>query len=148
MNKTVFKFRAVILSLCTVMFSVNLTAQSNQWTEYYSNEKIKIEWGYQVCDFSSTASQEMVVFKFTNLTDEYITLSYTQKITMNNSQENSEQNKEEFRKIITLKKNENISTNCENIWKEYNIFSAFIDNMTQEKYTYLNKFELENLTIE
>ena len=131
-----------------MVFSVNLMAQSNPWSEYYSDEKIKIEWNYEVCNFSSTASQEMVVFRFTNLTDESITLSYIQRITMNNSKQDSEQNEEEFRKIIILEKNKKISTNCESIWQEYNIFSAFIDNTTHKKYTYLNKFELENLTIE
>ena len=99
-----------------------------------------------ICDFSSTASQEIVVFRFTNLNDNEITLNYETQIWNKDTNINTEQNSNEFRKTINLERNQIITTNCENKWKEYSIFSAFVHNKTEEKYVSLTKFELINIT--
>ena len=99
-----------------------------------------------VCDFSSTASQELIVFKFTNLCDKKIKLEYETKIWNNNKEINTEQNSEEFRKIIRFERSEIITTNCLAEWHGYNIFSAFIENETKKRHAYLTKFTLHNLT--
>ena len=101
-----------------------------------------------ICDFSSKASQEIVIFRFTNLSENKITLNYDTKIWHNGKEINTEQNSDEFRKTINLEKNEIITTNCENQWKEYSIFSAFVHNQTSEKYVSLTKFELTNIITE
>ena len=57
-----------IVILTSLMFITNIMfSQSNNWEEYYNDNQIKIEYNYTICDFSSTASQEVVVLKFTNL---------------------------------------------------------------------------------
>lgn len=140
-------FKSIILIFC-ILFASSASSQSEEWEEYYSDKKIKIEYNYIICDFSSTASQELIVFKFTNLSEENITLNYITKIWMNNTEVNTEQNLDEFRKTIRLEGNEIITTNCENKWNEYNLFSAFIDNETKERYAYLTKFVFHNLTTE
>ena len=101
-----------------------------------------------ICDFSSTASQEIVVLKFTNLSENNITLNYETQIWHDNKEINTEQNSDEFRKTISIENNEIITTNCDNKWKEYAIFSAFVHNETNEKYVSLTKFELTNITTE
>ena len=99
-----------------------------------------------ICDFSSTASQELIVFRFTNLNENNITLNYETQLWYNGKEINTEHNSDEFRKTINLENNEIITTNCENQWKEYSIFSAFVHNETNERYVSLTKFELINIT--
>ena len=100
-----------------------------------------------ICDFSSTASKEMIIFRFTNLSEEKIKLYYETEIWNDSIKINTEQNADEFRKTINLNSNQIITANCENQWKEHVIFSAFVHNETSEKYVSLTKFELTNITI-
>jgi len=136
------------LFLFSILFVNSLFSQSNNWELYYSDDKIKIEYNYMICDFSSTASKEIIVFKFTNLSEEEITLNYETEIWNDSIKINTEQNADEFRKTINLNINQIITINCENQWKEYTIFSAFVNNETSEKYVSLTKFELTNITTE
>jgi hypothetical protein len=136
------------LFLFSILFVNSLFSQSNNWELYYSDNEIKIEYNYMICDFSSTASQEIVIFRFTNLNENKITLNYETLIWHDGIEINTEQNSDEFRKSINLNNNEIITTNCENKWKEYSVFSAFVHNETNEKYISLTKFELINITTE
>ena len=134
------------LFLLSILFVNSSFSQSNSWNLYYSDETIKIEYSFMVCDFSSTASQEIVIFRFTNLNKNKVTLNYETQIWNKDTNIKTEQNSNEFRKTINLEKNQIITTNCENKWKEYSIFSAFVHNETKEKYVSLTKFELINIT--
>ena len=145
MKKTLLKSS---LFLFSILFVNSLFSQSNNWELYYSDNEIKIEYNYIICDFSSTASQEIVVFRFSNLSENKITINYETQIWHDDKEINTEQNTDEFRKTINLDNNEIITINCENTWKEYSIFSAFIHNETREKYISLTKFELINITTE
>ena len=143
MKKTLLK---LITLTCSILFVNTVFSQSDNWEEYYSDNQIKIEYNYMICDFSSTASQELIVFRFTNLSENNITLNYETQIWYDNKEINTEHNSDEFRKTINLENNEIITTNCENQWKEYSIFSAFVHNETNERYVSLTKFELINIT--
>ncbi|MBT7620003.1 MAG: hypothetical protein HN594_02910 [Flavobacteriales bacterium] len=134
------------LFLFSILFANSLFSQSNNWELYYDDE-IKIEYNYMICDFSSTASKEMIIFRFTNLSEEEITLNYETEIWHDSVKINTEQNADEFRKTINLNSKQIITINCENQWKEHAIFSAFVHNETSEKYVSLTKFELTNITI-
>ena len=136
------------LFLFSILFVNSLFSHSNNWELYYSDNDIKIEYNYMICEFSSTASQEIVIFRFTNLSENKITLNYETLIWHDDTEINTEQNLDEFRKTINLNNNEIITTNCEDKWKEYSIFSAFVHNETNEKYISLTKFELINITTE
>ena len=46
-----------------------------------------------------------------------------------------------------LKNNEMITINCESELREHAIFSAFVDNTTNERYVSLTQFELTNIII-
>lgn len=135
------------LFLFSILFTNSLFSQSNNWELYYDDDKIKIEYTYMICDFSFTASKEMIIFRFTNLIEEEITLNYETEIWNDSIQINTEQNADEFRKTINLNSKQIITINCKNQWKEHSIFSAFVHNETSEKYVSLTKFELTNITI-
>ena len=143
MKKTLLK---LITLTCSILFVNTVFSQSDNWEEYYSDNQIKIEYNYMICDFSSTASQELIVFRFTNLNENNITLNYETQLWYDGKEINTEHNSDEFRKTINLENNEIITTNCENQWKEYSIFSAFVHNETNERYVSLTKFELINIT--
>ena len=145
MKKTLLKSS---LFLFSILFVNSLFSHSNNWELYYPDNDIKIEYNYMICEFSSTASQEIVIFRFTNLSENKITLNYETLIWHDDTEINTEQNLDEFRKTINLNNNEIITTNCENKWKEYSIFYAFVHNETYEKYISLTKFELINITTE
>ena len=145
MKKTLLKSS---LFLFSILFANSIFSQSNNWELYYSDNEIKIEYNYMICDFSSTASQEIVVFRFTNLKDNKMILNYETQIWYDDKEINPEQNSDEFRKTINLDNNEIITTNCENQWKGHSIFSAFVHNKTNERYVSSTKFELTNITTE
>ena len=136
------------LVCATFLLSNNLFSQSNNWEEYLINDIFKIEYSYQTCEFSSTASQELVVFKISNLINNNINLNYSTKIWNNGKEVETELNPEEFRKSIKLQANEVFISDCETNNKEYTIFSGFVHNTTQERYPTLTKFELINITTE
>ena len=118
------------------------------WEIYFENDTVKIEYAYQNCDFSSTAKQEVIVFKFTNLISQNILLSYKADIWHNDVCTNCEQESEESRYTIQIPSNKTIITNCNNEWKGFAIFSAFITNDDEEqRYESLTKFELKEIII-
>ena len=130
-----------------LLFSNTVFSQDNSWEEYFTDNNIKIEFNYQVCDFSSTASQELLVFRFTNLTNNNIILDYTTELSNNSTEVDTELNIDEFRKTIRLEAHETLSSSCENNdMKQFTIFSSFIHNTTGEKYVTLTRFELTNIT--
>ena len=144
---TILQKRLIILSL-TLFFQNLAISQSETWKEYYSNTEARIDYKTTICDFSSTASQEIIVFRYTNLSNSDLIITYTSKVSYKDSQENTEQNLDEFRKTIKISEGEIIETNCESNWNEYNIFRGFVENKTGETYIYLTEFNLENLKIE
>ena len=141
-------FLKTLFSILFIGLFTNTFSQSNEWTIYYENEKISIETKYQICEFSSTANQEIIVFRFTNLTNDILTLEYDTELSYGEQIVNTEQNGEESRKKIKINKNEIIVTNCDSKWNEFNIFSAFIENKNKQKYIYLSQFELKNINTE
>ena len=136
------------IAFSSLYFSNLFAVNPNEWISYFENDTIKIEYTYQNCDFSSTAKQEVIVFKFTNLISQNILLSYKAEIWHNNICTNCKQESEESRYTIQIASNEKITTTCNNEWKSFAIFSAFITNDQQQKrYVSLTKFELQDITI-
>ena len=141
-------FLKTLFSILFIGLFTNTFSQTNEWIIYYENEKISIETKYQICEFSSTANQEIIIFRFTNLTNDILTLEYDTELSYGEQIVNTEQNGEESRKKIKINKNEIIVTNCDSKWNEFNIFSAFIENKNKQKYIYLSQFELKNINTE
>ena len=64
-------FRLTTLTLVlSLIFSINTQAESPiNWTSYYSDNEIKIEYQYINCEYSDRFNQEFVILKITNFTD-------------------------------------------------------------------------------
>ena len=63
---------ALVLSL---IFNISTNAISpNNWTKYYSDNDVKIEYQYMNCEYSDRFNQEFVILKMTNLTKHIILL--------------------------------------------------------------------------
>ena len=145
MKRFVYTITLFLIALISTTLSA---ANPADWKTYFKNDTVKIEYAYQVCDFSSTASQELVIFKFTNLSSQKILLSYKANIWNNDICINCEQKSEESRYTIQVLSNETIITKCDNDWKKFAIFSAFITNNKEAKrYNSLTKFELTEINI-
>jgi len=139
---------AILIAFFSLLTFNSMGSNPTEWEIYFENDTLKIEYTYQNCDFSSTAKQEIIVFKFTNLISQNILLSYKAEIWHNNVCTNCEQKSEESRYTIQIPSNETITTNCSNEWRGYAIFSAFITNDEKEqRYASLTKFELKEITI-
>ena len=139
---------AILIAFFSLLTFNSMGSNPTEWEIYFENDTLKIEYTYQNCDFSSTAKQEIIVFKFTNLISQNILLSYKAEIWHNNVCTNCEQKSEESRYTIQIPSNETITTNCSNEWKGCAIFSAFITNDEKEqRYASLTKFELKEITI-
>jgi hypothetical protein len=139
---------AILIAFFSLWAFNSMGSNPTEWKVYFENDTVKIEYTYQNCDFSSTAKQEVIVFKFTNLISQNILLSYKADIWHNDVCTNCEQESEESRYTIQIPSNETITTNCNNEWKGFAIFSAFITNDDEEKrYESLTKFELKEITI-
>ncbi|MDX2359744.1 MAG: hypothetical protein QNK23_02980 [Crocinitomicaceae bacterium] len=55
-----------------------------EWTEYALMDGVRIEYKYQRCDDADVKNQVLILFRYTNLTDATIELSWKTKIFMNN----------------------------------------------------------------
>ena len=145
MKRTLPAILIAFFYLCTFN---SMGSNPTAWEVCFENNTVKIEYTYHNCSFSSTAKQEVIVFKFTNLISKNISLSYKADIWHNDVCTNCEQESEESRYTIQITSNETITTNCNNEWKEFAIFSAFITNDEKEnRYESLTKFELKEITI-
>lgn len=138
--------KTTLIAACLLFNMPIIGSNPATWDVYFENDTIKIEFAYQNCDFSSTSSQEIIILKFTNLSAAKITLAYETEIWYNDKKINTKVNEEEFRKTIELNQNQTITANCDNQWREYTLFSAFISNENNEKHVSLTKFELTNIT--
>jgi len=138
------------ITLAFITLLSNTLSGSNpvDWETYFQNDTVKIEYAYQICDFSSTANQEVVIFKFSNLSNQTINLSYSTELWNNDKCLNCNHETQEYQKSLTLSNNEIITTNCNNEWKNFFIFSAFITNDIEAKrYETITKFELTEINI-
>ncbi len=139
----------IILTAFFCLLTLNvISSEPDIWQIYFENNTVKIEYTYENCDFSSTAKQEVIIFRISNLSNKEIILNYETQIWHNEKKIDTSKNLDEFLKTVKLKENEIIITNCENQWKEHTIFSGFVDNETNEKYISLTKFELTNINTE
>ena len=141
-------FYPITLAFISVISTTLSASNPADWETYFENDSIKIEFTYQNCEFSSTAKQEVVTFRFTNLINQIISLNYTAELWNNDQCLNCNEETKEHQKSLTLSSNEIITTNCNGEWKNLVIFSAFITNDNEEKrYESITKFELTEINI-
>jgi hypothetical protein len=141
-------FYPIILAFITLISTTLSASNPADWETYFKNDTVKIEYAYQNCEFSSTAKQEVIAFRFTNLINQTINLNYTTELWNNDQCLNCNQETKEHQKSLTLSSNEIITANCNGEWKGLVIFSAFITNDNEAKrHESITKFELTEINI-
>lgn len=85
MKKLLYLLPVLLLTLVLSLINLQLNAQDlielktnkpTDWTTYFSNEKVTIEYRFMECDPEIGFDQEAVVFKYTNHTEKKLTLNW------------------------------------------------------------------------
>ncbi|MDG1333906.1 MAG: hypothetical protein P8P74_16330 [Crocinitomicaceae bacterium] len=123
----------------------------DEWTEYTTIDGVKIEYKMKQCggDDSKMRAQNLLLFKFTNTTDQELTISWVTQEFRNGECWNCEQMYDgDFNHTLTLAAGEVMEgdgTTKEN--KEVYIFGNFIKLIPGMLEQTLTNFELVDLTV-
>lgn len=130
-----------LLSLPLLLLLVMPALAQESWTEYYSDNQVTIESKYSECHYSEKGiHNEYLLMKVTNKTSQEIQLAYKLDKWYNNSKINPD--KSDF--AITVPANSSVESTCDDLQEGLHVYSKILDQQPRSK---LNKFELNNLTI-
>jgi len=146
-------FRTTTFTLIlSIIMSINSHAESpNNWTTYYSDNDVKIEYQYTNCEYSDRFNQEFVILKMTNLTNNNLSISWINESWYDNKCVNCSENKtDEASNKVLIPANQVVSGDCY-IQDNLRIFSKFSDRIEDmpgiKKIVELTKFKLKNINI-
>ncbi len=126
---------AVICLLCSSVFSAD-------WTTYFKNEKIEIQFQYADChDVHNGLHQQKIFLRFVNLSNQKEEVSFTKELTFNNGKTS---NADARTFTVLLNANEEKTGECSN--KEDNALFLFSKQLNFTS-TELRKFELKNISV-
>lgn len=139
------------LVLILVIFtSLNLLAQED-WKPLFEEQNLKAEIQYTPCYSVNVNNQELLLFRFTNTSNEVRTYTWRVKVWRNDICTNCDKiDSDEFLRTITLSPGESISGDC--LSKENNalyIFGRFIElvpGMSEQSLTNYEFIELTSVT--
>ena len=122
---------------------------SENWTEYTTIDGVKIEYKMKQCEGEKMRAQNLLLFKFTNTTDQELTISWVTKEFRNGECWNCDRMYEgDFSHSLTLVAGETIEgdgTSKDN--KEVYVFGNFIKFVPGMLEQTLTNFELVDLTV-
>ncbi len=122
---------------------------SDIWTEYTTIDGVKIEYKMKQCESDKMRAQNLLLFKFTNTTDQDLTISWVTKTFRNDVCTNCERlTNPEYSHTLTLAPGEVIEgdgTTKEN--KDVYIFGNFVKLVPGMSEQTLTNFELIDLTV-
>lgn len=117
------------------------------WKEYTTFQGIKIEYKFAECSPNNGRKQTLVLFRYTNTTQEKIELTWKSDVWRDNICTTCASTSSEHNKSLTLIPNETIEADgsSKRIKNRYlfDHFSKLVPGMTEQKIT---KFEFKNLT--
>jgi hypothetical protein len=121
-----------------------------EWTEYTTIDGVKIEYKMKQCEGDKMRAQNLLLFKFTNTTDQELTISWVNQEFRNGECWNCERMYDgDFSHTLTLAAGETIEGDgTTKEVKQVYIFGNFIKlvpGMTEQS---LTNFELVNLTVQ
>lgn len=132
----------------TTLLSLDLE-MPDEWTEYKTIDGIKIEYKMKRCETEKMRAQNLLLFKFTNTTDQELTISWVTKEFRNGECWNCEQMYGgDYDHSITLAAGETMEgdgTSKEN--KEVYIFGNYINHVPGMLEQTLTSFELMDVTV-
>ena len=120
-----------------------------EWTEYTTIDGVKIEYKMKRCEGEKMRAQNLLLFKFTNTTDQELTISWVTQEFRNGECWNCEKMYGgDYDHSLTLAAGETIEgdgTSTEN--KEVYVFGNFIKHVPGMLKQTLTNFELVDLTV-
>lgn len=123
---------------------------SEEWQEYTTIENVKIEFRRQLCTPQNDREQSLVLLRFTNLSDEVVTLSWVVEMWRNDECVNCDRlSNPENARTLTLQPNEVLegdgSTKSDKRVYIFDHFAKLVPGMEDQRLTH---FELKNLKVE
>lgn len=148
------KNNLVVLGIAfIVLYSGNIFANnSNEWTTYFDNDSVKIEFTYSNCEYAESFNQEFVILRIINKLNTELVIVWKEELWYDDICTNCEQDNTESRKTIKISARESLEGEC-NINSNLKIFSKFTDKIEDlpilgvEKIATLSRFELKNIII-
>lgn len=131
------------MKLFLLLYSIAILSESNnEWTTYYQNEQLEIQFKKADChDNSNGIHQEKILVKYVNKTNEKLNVSFSRKAVYSNSTTNSSGNENQHQ--VTLQPNETKTGTCSDRDKTLAVFSKHLDIKAGE----LKSIDFENITI-
>ena len=142
----------ILIILLTLIFSINSHAElPNNWSNYYSDNDVKIEYQYVNCEYSDRFNQEFVILKMTNLTNNNLSISWVNESWYDKKCINcSEKRTDEASNKVLIPANQVFVGDCDT-QDNLRIFSKFSDRIEDmpgiKKIVELTKFKLKNINI-
>ena len=145
--KNIFLYLVLVLLINTDLNS----ATPNNWTSYYSDNEVKIEYQYTDCQFLESFNQEFVIFKITNLTNKQVNVSWNNESWYDKKCINCNDDKDgESFNEVSINPNQIVIGDCytQNSLRIFSKFSDKLENMPGvNKIVKLTKFKLQNINI-
>jgi len=136
-----------ILTLCLIQGAFSQIQYNKAWTEFKTFEGIKIEYKFKECTPDNGRAQNLVLFKYTNTTQDKVELSWKSEKWRNNICVNCNSTSVEHNRILVLDPNEVIESDgtSKRIKNRYIFgnFSKLVPGMTEQK---LTDFKFQNLS--
>ncbi len=135
--------------LCSASFS-----QSTQWSNYFSNGLVKVDYKEIDCQVSQTdINKKLLVFRMSNLTSKKIEVNWNNELHYGDRCLNCDGNSKELNHAITLEAGQTIEGSCDSksgtnasalvIFKKFNTPQVMIDKGRK-----LTDFKLKNIRAE
>jgi hypothetical protein len=123
--------------------------EDTDWNQLFIKDGVKVEFKYQVCNNATVSNQVLVLFRFTNTTNEIKTMTWSTKEYRNDICTTCNSlNNPEFSRAITLSPGEVLEGDgTSKVDKNVYIFSHFINlvpGMSDQK---LTDFEFVNVEV-
>ncbi len=119
------------------------------WTEYMTIDGVTIEYVFQECNSELVSNQTLVLFRYSNNTDQEVTLTWKLKTFRNNQCSNCDRlHKDEYTRTITLAPGEIFTGDCTSkADKRSYEFSHFINKVPGMSDTKLTSFEFVDIQV-
>jgi len=141
-----------IVLLFLIVLSINSFAQNtNNWKIYFENNQISISYKIVNCEYETIFDQELIILKINNNTEKKLNIQWEEELWYNDICINCETEKQEYRTIISIDKQEILTGGCftDNKLRLFSKFTNTLDEMPGvTKIDKLTKFELNNITIQ
>jgi len=141
------KTLSTILFLFIVQLSFSQVKPNKTWTDYTTFEGVKIEYKYAVCTPDERREQILVLFRYTNTTQDKVELTWKSETWRNNNCMNCNSSSTEHNRFIVLNPNEIVeATGSTKKIKSNYIFANFkvlVPGMTKQQ---LTDFKFQNLS--